>query len=149
MMWNPSVNAIWLRAGASCEEVARRSGRWAPREMLDPASHRSPAHRNDAPLSPTTTGTEGGPDGIEWMIHRIYAGQSFTRSHSTVIDALFPHTGNKASITVGSKPTPPLPQPRPGWRRTRVRAMAGPSEATGAEAGATAAGRHRVVIVGG
>ena len=25
-MWNPSVNAIWLRAGANCEAAARRTG---------------------------------------------------------------------------------------------------------------------------
>ena len=27
MMWNPSVNAIWLRAGSSSDETASRLGR--------------------------------------------------------------------------------------------------------------------------
>src|SRR5215207_827933 len=40
-------------------------------------------------------------------------------------------------------------QPRPVLGRTRVRAMAGMPEATGAGDGTPAAGKHRVVIVGG
>src|SRR3954468_8814892 len=60
-MWKPSVKAIWLRAGASCEETARRSGRCTPREMLAPGADRSRAHRIERPEAPNNGGTEGVP----------------------------------------------------------------------------------------
>src|SRR5918995_330249 len=52
-------------------------------------------------------------------------------------------------MTATSHSPPPLPSLDPLSRRIRVRAMAGMPEATGAGDGTPAAGKHRVVIVGG